>query len=212
MIKIVLCSLIVAFGSQIIYSRPWRVNQIPNGNKFQCANCHINVGGGGARNPFGQTVEDNLTNGNVRWDLIFNIDSDGDGATNGEELQDPNGAWVTGQPNPGDMNLVTKTWDPSSFPTKNSVEDITAEANTVVFPTISNGTISLKFDSKHFGQSQLDIYDIQGNKVFSKYISTIIGTNNLKFDLKDYIATNGLYFVVVRDDYFLIKKKFIYSK
>jgi len=37
------------------------------------------------------------------------LDSDNDGKTNGEELQDPNGEWKT-----GDANLVSKPGDPSS--------------------------------------------------------------------------------------------------
>ena len=32
--------------------------------------------------------------------------SDGDGFTNGQELQDPDGTWSTGNPNPGDVSKV----------------------------------------------------------------------------------------------------------
>lgn len=91
------------------WARPFRPGQIPNGNKFSCANCHINPAGGGARNPFGTVVENNyLVNGDVQWQAaLAALDSDGDGRTNGQELQDPNGAWRIGDPAPGDYNKVS---------------------------------------------------------------------------------------------------------
>ena len=38
-------------------ARPHRVDQVPNGQVFGCATCHVTTVGGDARNPFGQTVE-----------------------------------------------------------------------------------------------------------------------------------------------------------
>ena len=74
------------------FSRPGRPSQIPNGSVFSCANCHVNPAGGGDRNVFGSVVESGFLNGmgasaTVNWNAgLAALDSDGDGATNGEEL------------------------------------------------------------------------------------------------------------------------------
>lgn len=103
-------------------ARPTRPAQIPNGNANNCANCHINPAGGGARNIFGQMVEASFLtaagfSGNVKWgpDLAA-LDADGDGFTNGEELGDPEGLWKAGDPVPGDPAAVTLPGDPNSHP------------------------------------------------------------------------------------------------
>ena len=100
------------------HGRPFRPGLIPNGNVNRCANCHVRAGGGGPRNAFGQAVRQFVSpNGSERfWSQVFNLDSDRDGFTNGAELQDPNGTWRAGQADPGDSKLVTKPWDPNSFP------------------------------------------------------------------------------------------------
>ncbi len=106
--------LLLAAGAQ---ARPHRVSQIPNGSVNSCANCHINPGGGGPRNPFGQDVEARLSAGDVRWNAeLASLDSDGDGFTNGQELQDPQGTWSAGQANPGTSALVSKPGDAQSVP------------------------------------------------------------------------------------------------
>ena len=105
--------LIVTTESQ---ARSQRVSQIPNGSRFSCANCHVNPGGGGSRNAFGQAIESGFLNGSgssasVNWNAqLAGLDSDGDGATNGTELGDPDGngsadAGVT-VTNPGDASSV----------------------------------------------------------------------------------------------------------
>ena len=54
-------------------------------------------------------------------------DTDGDGATNGQELGDPEGAWdwQSGDANPGDPNAVTNPGDAESFPPATAVESST---------------------------------------------------------------------------------------
>lgn len=98
-----------------VEARPPRVSQIPNA-PAACGTCHIDPQGGGPRNPFGQDVESTLigsgADGVVDWSAVFDLDSDGDGFTNGEELGDPNGAWSTGDPSPS--GAVSRPGDPDS--------------------------------------------------------------------------------------------------
>ncbi|MEZ4461384.1 MAG: hypothetical protein R3E66_17045 [bacterium] len=83
-------------------ARSERQGHIPNGSVFSCDSCH-----GRASlqvkdlTPFGVDVNRNMVGGVVQWQNIWNLDSDGDGFTNGLELNDPNGTWRRGQPNPG---------------------------------------------------------------------------------------------------------------
>lgn len=91
-------------------ARPLRPDQIPNGRKLNCLNCHGSAGGGDIRNTFGRQVENGFLaeDATVIWGAeLAHLDADGDGRTNGQELQDPDGAWRPGQPQPGALNLVT---------------------------------------------------------------------------------------------------------
>ena len=55
--------------------------------------------------------------GDVVWGPeLAALDADGDGFTNGEELQDPEGAWRLGDPKPGNPDAVTHPGDPDSHP------------------------------------------------------------------------------------------------
>lgn len=197
-------------------SRSFRVNQIPNGNKFQCLNCHTSPDGGGQRNPFGETVNDNLSgpksNAPVRWDLIFNIDSDGDGFTNGEELQDPDGQWVQGPKNPGDPELVTQPWNPNSKPTTSSVENDFVSLNSSVYPSPTMGILNLEFTSNYFDNSSIEIYNSNGNFMNSTQLETIIGPNTLSINLNDLGIRQGIYFLVIRNKFYNIRKRFVFIK
>ena len=99
-------------------ARPARVNRIPNGTVFSCANCHVNPGGGGTRTAFGAAVFDKIGGnpGDVAfWDsTLAGQDSDGDGFSNGQELGDPDGDFL----NVGSASLVTNPGDASSKPNR----------------------------------------------------------------------------------------------
>jgi hypothetical protein len=83
-----------------------------------CITCHNNPDGGAGcgmppcLNPFGLAFRANA----FRWNAALALmDSDGDGWTNGQELQDPFGAWVDG-PAPGVATLSTPPGNPGITP------------------------------------------------------------------------------------------------
>ena len=86
-------------------ARSKRVRQVPNGSAASCNTCHT-AGGGSPLNPFGIEIVTNfLTAAGPPGDVIWGpelaaLDSDGDGASNGAELGDPDGTWVAGDDNP----------------------------------------------------------------------------------------------------------------
>ncbi|MEM6926803.1 MAG: hypothetical protein AAF602_07755 [Myxococcota bacterium] len=94
-------------------ARPPRVSQVPNGAEFGCALCHVSPSGGTDLDVFGEQVLTMGLNGTgatatVNWPAIVDLDADGDGLTNGEEVDDPDGDEI---PNgefevsdPGDAN------------------------------------------------------------------------------------------------------------
>ena len=100
-------ALIVALSlgfSSVADARSDRVEQIPNGTEYSCTTCHVAVFPTGPNdsehNAFGLQVEQNLTGGGavatqeVDWQALYDLDADGDGYTNGEELGDPDGEWA----------------------------------------------------------------------------------------------------------------------
>jgi len=71
------------------------MSQVPHAGENSCDTCHVN-GGGSDRNAFGADYAQFPD-----WQQLFDRDSDGDGCTNGEELGDPDGAFVAGGDAPG---------------------------------------------------------------------------------------------------------------
>ncbi|MDA1275195.1 MAG: putative Ig domain-containing protein [Verrucomicrobia bacterium] len=143
--------LLIASLSVPIQARPWRPDQIPNGNTFRCQNCHLSSNGGGSRNAFGNAVFSIVRGGTTApfWSpALAALDSDGDGFTNGEELGDPDGDGIRA---PG----VTVT-NPGSATSK------PAPKNTA--PTIASAPVT----SAAFGllyQYQLTAQDPEGNSL-----------------------------------------------
>lgn len=109
-------------GANGAEARAKRVGQIPSGGVSGCANCHNSTAGGGPRNTFGQMIETGFLSaagsaGNVQWGPeLAKMDADGDGATNGQELSDPDGLWKSGDADPGDAAVVTLPGDAKSHP------------------------------------------------------------------------------------------------
>lgn len=105
--------VVVSLSTSVASARATRVAQVPNGSVKGCATCHVEPSGGGPRNAFGAEIEANFLSvpgggGVVLWGpALAVLDSDGDGYSNGRELQDPNGTWSMGNPAPGSPILVT---------------------------------------------------------------------------------------------------------
>lgn len=86
-----------------VWARPFREQQLPAGTALRCNACHD----GDLLNPFGAAMEAGfltagaLSSADVVWGPeLAALDSDGDGATNGQELGDPEGIWLPGDPAP----------------------------------------------------------------------------------------------------------------
>jgi hypothetical protein len=206
-------SIIIIFltiGSNV-FSKSGFQNFIPNGQVNTCLNCHFSINGG-ARNLFGKAAENSMSNDRVRWEKIFNLDSDGDGFTNGEELQDSKGVWTIGQTAPENASLVTNPGDPTSKPTVSFVENESQSYNSTIYPIPTNGVINLEFISDYFDKGNLEIYNSNGDKIYYEIIDTKIGSNKLMIDLNNPNVNNGIYFLILRNKYFDIKKRIVISK
>ena len=95
-------------------ARSWRVSQVPNGNSFSCTLCHVRLNGSGPKNVFGDAVNAVVGRGSRAefWSAaLAQLDSDGDGFSNGQELGDPDGDGV-----PIPETPVTHPGDPASKP------------------------------------------------------------------------------------------------
>ncbi len=224
MTKLIRVAIVLSFflTTTILISREFRTSKIPNGNKFACANCHINPSGGGARNSFGKAVEGLVSPGGFEdfWnENLANIDSDGDGFTNGQELQDPAGLWRTGQPNPGDINLVTNPGDPNSKPSTTSLDDINLFAKYELhnnYPNPFNPSTKISFTIPRSEFVTLKIYDIKGQE-----IKTLVngnypaGTYQLEWNGKDKNNRNvaaGVYVYTINAGHFSKSARMILLK
>ncbi len=167
---------LVLATSTILISRSFRVDKIPNGNKFNCANCHVSSAGGGARNDFGQDVEQRVTPGGTEnfWDSsLANIDSDGDGFTNGVELQDPNGTWTSGSI--GNFSLVTNPGNANSKPNPTSVENEIVPLKYQLYnnyPNPFNPSTNIAFEIAQPEFVSLKVFNING-----ELIRTVVNEN-----------------------------------
>lgn len=100
-------------------ARPFRVSDIPNGDKNTCLNCHGDTKGS-TRTDFGSDAQTYLEGPSpvqqqhVTWAPLCPLDSDGDGWTNGKELGDPDCTWKAGDPSPN--AYVFNPGEPSSHP------------------------------------------------------------------------------------------------
>ncbi|MBI1947210.1 MAG: hypothetical protein HYS27_16060 [Deltaproteobacteria bacterium] len=104
------------------------VELVPNGAAHSCLTCHLQDDGGEGWNDFGQEIletgganpdanPDDQNDGFVgppRWGDVCELDSDGDGYRNGEELGDPTCTWAAGDDDP--EATPTNPGDAQDFP------------------------------------------------------------------------------------------------
>jgi len=192
-----------------IVGRSFRVSKIPNGSKTSCNTCHTN-GGGTPRNPFGIAVQSKVTpNGTESfWNPEFAaLYSDGDGFTNGEELQDPNGLWKEGEPNPGDFSQVTNPGNPNSIPTSvfDNINVFSFQLSNN-YPNPFNPSTIIRYEIGNTSDVKLKIYNLQGEE-----IKTLInkeqtaGTYEVKFNANG--LSSGIYLYRLQAGNFIETKK-----
>lgn len=144
------------------------VSQIPNGSVKACANCHVGSNYS-SYNSFGQAVNSGyISGGKVTWNAnLAKLDSDGDGFTNGTELQDPTGAWKIGAANPGLANSVSNPGDKASVPPTGVLDDNSDMNLSVasISPNPFNNAVSINLNLGEAGVPEISIYDINGTLV-----------------------------------------------
>ncbi len=84
---------------------------VPHGDTVGCAMCHTDRDDLNQINDFARAF---AAAGRTWGPALAAGDADGDGRSNGEELQDPEGAWRPGDPPPGDAAAVTPPGEASA--------------------------------------------------------------------------------------------------
>ncbi len=218
--------LLATFAIPFLSARSFRLDEIPNGGQLSCGTCHVSAAGGGARTAFGETINNNFLSapggaGHVVWNAqLAALDSDGDGFTNGEELQDPNGTWSSGQAAPGDPSLVTDPGDPNSKPDPTSVDEVYGPATAFTlnnnYPNPFNPSTKISFTLRDGADINLAIYDVtgsliktiaQGYHTSGEFQYSWNGTNNHNASVN-----SGIYFYRLSSAHYTETKSMVLTK
>lgn len=213
--------LIITFSVTFLVGRSFRVSQVPHGSKFSCNTCHTS-GGGTPRNAFGLAVQSITGSNNTSfWGPDFAaLDSDGDGFTNGEELQDPNGEWIVGNDLPGDASLVTHPGDPNDFPSPTSVDEFASIPAKFElrnnYPNPFNPTTNISFSIAENSFVSLEIYNLLGERVRSLVNESFAKGNystiwNARDDFGNKVNSGVYIYRLVADD-FVHSKRMVLMK
>jgi len=214
--KIYTTIIITFFLGSVLFlvGRSFRVSQIPHGNRFSCNTCHTN-GGGSPRNAFGLEVEKRVSPGGNEsfWSpALAALDSDGDGFTNGEELQDPNGAWIEGTANPGDENLVTNPGNANSVPTsifdEKSIFTFDLADN---YPNPFNPSTAIRYEIGETREVTLKVYNSRGEDV-ETLVSQVQSAGSYEVQFNAVGLSSGIYFYSLRTGENLAVKKMMLVK
>lgn len=187
-------AILVLSAAGNIQARPKRVGQIPNGGVNACANCHVNSGGGGERNAFGKMVETHFLTaagsaGDVKWGpALASMDADGDGISNGMELQDAFGSWSVGQPDPGNAARVTKPYDKTSSPAGPITIQLTGMA-----PHVGQKLSVRVVDRSNMMESGRSVVASVTQADFSLPVDGVIAGNSYNIDIFADLNNNGKY-------------------
>jgi hypothetical protein len=187
---------------------------IPWGSTLSCTACHWDQ-------QFGVDLQENF----YIWDItLATMDSDGDGYSNGTELQDPLGLWKPLNPDPGNPDSISNPDDslntpgqglgigddvPSSYPPK-SYYLAQNYPNPVSLGTDITYTISKQ------ERIVLTIYDISG-RVVRELVNADRkeGSYTAHWDGKNESGrsvANGIYLVRIRAGEFRATKKLMLAK
>lgn len=213
-------SIVFLLGSiTFIVGRSFRVSKVPHGTKYSCNTCHTS-GGGSPLNSFGLDVEARVTPNGLEnfWDHeLAALDSDGDGFTNGEELQDPGGLWSEGTVNPGNAALVTHPGNTNDFPTsvqivENDLKKFELYNN---YPNPFNPTTTIRFSIAEDSNVKIVIFDQVGQEVkvlVNDHFSA--GTYQETWDAQENgnLLSSGIYFYFIKAGNFLQTKKMLLLK
>ncbi|MDM7925869.1 MAG: T9SS type A sorting domain-containing protein [bacterium] len=218
--RLFLMGLSLSLFSMNGIARDKRVNQIPNGSKFTCGNCHNGMGG--PRNAFGLTIQSGYltevnANGNVIWGAaLAALDSDGDTFSNGVELQDPSGAWTTGSPAPGVFASVTNPGTSTSKP-PSAVEDRDGAwlpLRPVLhpnFPNPFNPSTQIRFVLPKDQHVTLKIHDVRGREAIVLVDGKrTAGEHVVLLDASN--LASGVYFAVMQTDGFRAVQRMLLVK
>ena len=157
--------------------------------------------------------------GNVVWGAALAvIDSDGDGFSNGEELQDPDGAWQNGQPAPGDPSLVTNPGSPDDFPTSIAVLSTLPNKFELAnnYPNPFNPSTTIEFSVPEQTDVKIAVFDVTGTLV-TELVSEVFGAGtyrtvwNAKDNFGSHVAS-GLYIYRMSAGNFTQAKRMIFVK
>lgn len=153
--------LSLSFGA---FGLDYKIDHIPNGNKFECNNCHFPGGEGGPLTPFGEQVKSfGMDSWKVDWSKLYNRDADNDGFTNGEELGDPNGEWRIGDPDPVVSYELTRPWDADDYPTSVNSQLYFKEIN--AYPNPFNEKVTINLCLEFSGHLLIEVFDLNGDMV-----------------------------------------------
>ncbi|MCX6148640.1 MAG: T9SS type A sorting domain-containing protein [Candidatus Kapabacteria bacterium] len=211
---IYLLVLVFALSLNFSYSTEALLKLIPNGKQYSCLNCHtVMTGGEGTVHLFGKAFNTNKRIWNAK---LAALDSDGDGFTNGQELQDVKGVWKVGGADPGNPNYVTNPSNKDDFPA--SVEQIENFSFEILnlFPLPVKVDFSLALNIKRAGLLDISLYSIDGRFISSLFTGEKAeGEYNFNFNLLNQYNSNlldGVYFIEVKQNYAILRKRFVINK
>lgn len=134
---------------------------VPYGNTLGCTMCHTN-----------QVFKSDFASNDHTWNsTLASKDSDGDSYPNGAELQDPNGAWRPGNPDPGDPGLISNPDDATSVPPTGVIEGGSSSSLPQSFhlaqnyPNPFNRETNIRYRLPTRASLSLNVYNIAGQLV-----------------------------------------------
>ena len=136
--------------------------------------------------------------------------SDGDGFSNGLELQDPTGTWRTGQPAPGVLANVSNPGDPLSTPPPTSVKETGEVPNSFAlsdnFPNPFNPSTRIRYSVVEPGTVKLEVYSLLGEKIFT-LVNGFQPAGSYEVDVTFASAPSGLYLYRLESEGKVLVKK-----